>query len=222
MLIIDIKTGAPPSEPCRKAYNHLQLISYSQLCRENAGLIEGCDNDIDLTFDAEDHTYKYKEKQVPSVTWLLKPLFRGTKWVCSEEDMDRGTYIHRACEMNIQRLRGQGNCLDVEQMEIDYPGSPCQLDAFMDYLFDGNLMESALCSSECLIEYSMYSQEHGYAGTVDYIFSKIYPGRFVCRNVLLQRDGKYKIIEYPERDFKKDFRKFLPFLAVYSYTKNGI
>lgn len=227
MLLADIKSGAPPSDIPSKVYNRLQLAAgYRRLCIwledhivENAGLIPG------LEFFPEEHIYTFASKEVPSVTRLLKPIFLNLKWQCSEADMDRGTYIHNACNAFDRWLQGGKRIPDRKGMERDYPDSTKQLDAWIQFETNEKLISGAdptLKHEKCLIETPLYSHEYGYAGTIDRIYPDKFPGEFVCWNVFLPRDGKAKKIEYPEKNFRKDFNKFRSYLEIYSYAKNGI
>lgn len=106
-----------------------------------------------LTFDEATHTYRVGGRVVPSVTQLLDKLhdFSGIPVEILDAAKERGTYVHRMCEM-----------LDLDELDVPLVPEHYQgyLKAWQDFTAEyGPVWEG--------IEYQSHSRLFGYAGTMD-------------------------------------------------------
>ncbi|HEY1129169.1 MAG TPA: hypothetical protein VGF12_07180 [Roseateles sp.] len=106
-----------------------------------------------LTFDEPSHTYRVDGRVVPSVTQLLDKLhdFAGVPEEVLEAAKQRGTYVHRMCEMFDK------DELDIPLVPVHYRGYLSAWEAFsVEY---GPQWQG--------IEFQDFSRLFGYAGTMD-------------------------------------------------------
>lgn len=108
-----------------------------------------------LTFEAETHTYKWHGKVVPSVSQILKTI--GITRDYERVDpfyRQRGTYVHQAVEFHVKRTLDE-ETLDQENV-LPYVKGYQQFEEKRPYV--------------CLkTEVPLYSEEFGFAGTIDHI-----------------------------------------------------
>lgn len=122
----------------------------------------------ELTFDEEQHVYRYRGAVVPSVTEIMGPLFNfgmvpGATW---EYASDRGTKVHEACSLFVLDL------LDEEALD---PALVPYVDAFRTFLK----------VSRFACQYSEFRLHHatlGYAGTAD-LFGSFDRRRLACVDI---------------------------------------
>ena len=143
MLILDIKTGKPAW------WHKYQIIAYQKLVEEGI---------TDINFNEDKHIYSTKSgEKIPSVTQILKLI---QEWDYLDSlPADRGTYIHKCCELYDTGL------LDFDNLdEID-----------KDYVLKWRKfkIKNALGKANGeIIEQTYYSRKYKYAGKVDRIYFK--------------------------------------------------
>lgn len=106
-----------------------------------------------LTFDEATHTYFWDGKKVPSVNQIIDKVFHrsygGDPWYG-----ERGRLFHTAAE-----YFDQGT---LDESSVDPEISPF-LDSYKDFLRETK-------ATSVLIEQRLYSQMHGFAGTIDRVW----------------------------------------------------
>lgn len=105
-----------------------------------------------LTFDEEAHVYKLNGKSVPSVTQIIKTAgFYKNSEFFTEEAANRGTYVHKACDMY------DNDILDMNSSELDFKG---YIDAWIAFREQSKaeIIET---------EKRVYSEVWMFAGTLD-------------------------------------------------------
>lgn len=173
----------------------------------------------DFHFDSETHSYRLKERRLPSVTQVLRALL-GEVWQASEWHLQRGRAVHACCALvaggreftHDERISGQiaacrkflanyqPEILEVEQSHYSrlyqYAGTPdlvCRIQG-----------KRSVVDYKASLTASVELQLAGYAELVD------------CRyglGVELHEDGSYKSTEL--MDLKQARREFLTLRSAY-------
>lgn len=114
---------------------------------------------MSLSYNAENHTYYYKGKLVPSVNQILKSegvipdfTFPAAKAKCT-----LGTYVHQAIDLHFQQI------LDESSLQ----------GKVKDYFNGFRKFQSHLSINPVAVEKKMYSERWGFAGTSDFFTDKI-------------------------------------------------
>ena len=186
-----------------------------------------------LTFRESDHSYLFKGVRLPSVTQIIADagLYGDTSYY-TDYSRDRGSFIHEAIEYH---LSGE---LDEETLD---PVIVPYLDAWKKFQ-----AEAKYVPDSC--EERLASGVYHFAGTVDHIghmgghfsiidvktsvvasaatgiqlagYEILLSARGARRFALhLQDDGKYKLIEYKDRN---DRNVFLAALALWGWKQNNL
>jgi hypothetical protein len=185
MLIIDIKTGKPAD------WHKYQLIAYYQLAKEN---------DTDIEFVEEGHKYFKDRIEVPSVTQILQ-LVQNWNYKGGSEATERGTYVHKCCELDNKGMLG-----------FDSLGSEAQ-----NYVRQWRKFREEKLSKNIVMEQKFYSNKlfMGYAGTVDCID---YDHKEDDLWLVYLQPHKFKPVRI--RCTEQLFRDFLCILRTF-YIRNG-
>lgn len=188
--IIDIKTGQDhPSID-------LQIAAYAELA------VNGKQGDLE--FDKESHIYKVNGKELPSVTTILKKQGLTPDYTFTDPwYAQRGTYIHRACEL-------------WDQDNLDEDGLDNEIKPFLEGYksFRGDYA-AIITGHEVMLWHPVYQ----YAGTIDIIiqYNKYY-------KLFLNDTGKYRLV--PVENIRTHFNYFVSALNVLrwkeQFKKEGI
>jgi hypothetical protein len=126
---------------------------------------------VSLTFDAATHTYRFGGSVVRSVTQHLQALhsFAGVPLDVLEAAQERGTYVHKMCE-----LFDLGELDEVENAKIEGGRYVGYLDAWKRFIDDFRPNWSGI---ECM----GYSPLYRFAGAMDRhgTFERKAPGRWI-------------------------------------------
>ena len=189
-----------------------------------------------LTFNAFNHAYHLDGKSVPSVTTIIRAVIAG--WSASEWHMQRGTAVHRACELLDQGLLDRATVFPEiesrvkawEKFRADYPG----------------IVET--------METPLGSERYRFAGTPDRVFleknhhvivdlkSSIEPqvklqlggysllwaenrgdGRKIAKAgaVELRENGTYSVLWLSAHQLRRAEQQFLALLTVYNFMNDN-
>lgn len=107
-------------------------------------------------YEDKDHKYYLGNIELPSVTKILSVISYYEFSDTNPMYKDRGTYIHKCCEMFLK------GTLDFKALESDIQ---IQVRNWSNFLLDNKLL-----NAEVLIETPLYSEKYFYAGRLDYIF----------------------------------------------------
>jgi len=185
MLIIDIKTGQPTKE------HKYQMVAYRPLAKENI---------TDIEFDSKKHEYKKEGVVIPSVTQAIS-MISDWNYGADTTAADRGTFLHKCCEMSIKGI-------------LDFKNISLESQNFV-IMFEKFLKENDLTLKNFESEKRYYSKRYNYAGTVDYIFPE-YPKNELWLLYLKENSYKIKKVKYT----KELFNDFLCMLRVNQIKKN--
>jgi len=186
---------------------------------------------MSLIFDAATHTYSFDGRIIPSVTQCLQAAgiidFSMIPQVVLQRAAQRGTAVHRACELH------DLGTLDDSTVDVEVGA---YLDGYKCFLRDTGFQPAR-------IEQRIYHATYQYAGTLDrtgtlkgqlalidfktgimldghraqlaaYTMALPMPRRYRRFGLQLTGEGGYKIHEFPIRDLALDFNIFLGALAV--------
>jgi hypothetical protein len=187
-----------------------------------------------LRFEPEPHTYHLGDVELPSVTTVLKAAglidYSMIPAAALEAAAARGTAVHRTLEF-------------FDREELDEGSVPPELAGYLA-AYKKFLAESGYVVGH--IEHRMWHPLYRYAGTLDrtgligedlvildFKSGMVLPGhalqlaayanclpeprRFRRVALQLERDGSYRAIEYPKRDFQRDAEVFLSALACFRW-----
>lgn len=182
---IDIKSGK--AEP----WAALQLAAYTLL------------NSYDVEFDEGAHLYKYKGKDVDSVTQILQAeKFIDMRWY-DDWSREKGEFVHLSIEYY---LTGE---LDEETL---HPEIVPYLEAFKKFINESGFMVEQS-------EIPQFNSTYCYAGKPD-IYGHFPQPKAARRFALeLNKEGKYKLIPFTDQT---DFSVWLSAVAVHYWKKNNL